>query len=114
MRRLALVLLLFVAACAGALAEGKSAFKKGRYPEARDIFVRMEPDYRTMDERRRAEYALYRGLSHGALGDRSAALFWLREAKAVEDTHPNTLSTDDLARLHVALESFDPARNPAP
>lgn len=106
--------LLLVAACGGALADGKSAFRKGRYPEAHEIFVRMEPDFRTMSETRRAEYALYRGLTQGALGDRAQALVWLQEAKTIEDAHPGTLSADDLARMKLALESYDATRNPAP
>lgn len=101
-------------ACGGALADGKSAFRKGRYAEAHDIFGKLEPEVPTMGDGRRAEYALYRGLTHGALGDRSQAMVWLKEAKTIEDAHPGTLSADDLARLRLALESYDPARNTPP
>jgi tetratricopeptide (TPR) repeat protein len=100
------IALVVLAACGGALADGKSAFKKGRYAEARETFERLEADARDMSEGRRAEYALYRGLTHGALGDRAKALVWLHEAKVVEDAHPGTLSADDLARLRLALDSY--------
>jgi hypothetical protein len=113
-RRESALLLLLLISCGGALSEGKSAFRKGRYPEAREIFLRLEPEAKEMGGGRRAEYALYRGLTHGALGDRAQALVWLNEARAIEEAQPGTLSADDLARLRIALESYDGARNPAP
>ena len=96
--------ILLVAACGSVLADAKSDFKRGRYGEAREALVRVEPESRTWDERRRAEYALYRGLTHGALGDRQAAGVWLKEAKVLEDAQPGTLSEDDRARLRLGLE----------
>ena len=110
LRRLALTFALLVAACGGVLAEGKADFKKGRYAEAKEAFVAAEPESRTWEDRRRAEYALYRGLTHGALGDRAAASVWLHEAKAIEDAHPATLSADDMTRLKLGLEAVDPAQ----
>jgi hypothetical protein len=108
MRRLLLLLLL--TACGGALADGEASFKKGRYEEARKIFVAAEPEMHTWHDPKRAEYALYRGLTHAALGDRAAAGVWLREAKAIEDTHPGSLNSEDLARLKVALEHLNPEK----
>jgi hypothetical protein len=96
-----------IVGCGGVLAEGESQFKKGRYADAKQTFLAAEQESQTWDDRRRAEYALYRGLTHGALGDRSAAGVWLREAKAIEDAHPGTLSTDDVARLGRGLEQID-------
>src|SRR4051812_16521057 len=100
--------LCMIVACGGPLSEGKSEFKKGRYAEAHQTFVRLEPDFRGMDDKKRAEYALYRGLTHGALGDRPAALVWLREAKTIEDLHPGTLSSDDATRLRLGIDSLEP------
>jgi hypothetical protein len=121
-RRLAAVLVaalaaaaaLSIAGCGGPLSEAKADFKKGLYAEAKDELLRAEGDSHTWDDRRRAEYALYRGLTHGALGDRAAASLWLHEAKAIESAHPGTLSADDRARLNLALESTDPEELPAP
>jgi hypothetical protein len=113
--RLALLALLAAAAlsaCGSALGDAKSDFKKGRYPEAREELLRLEPDSRTWDERRRAEYALYRGLTHNALGDRAAAGVWLKEAKAIEDARPGTLAEDDRVRLRLGLESVGPDTAP--
>jgi hypothetical protein len=110
-RRLAGLLVVIAAvSCGGALADGKSAFKKGRYAEARQTFETVERESRTWDDRKRAEYALYRGLTHGALGDRAAGLLWLREAKAIEDARPGTLTADDRTRLVLGLESVDPSQ----
>ena len=100
--------LLFAAACGGALSEGKSEFKKGRYAEAKETFLRTEGESRTWDDGRRAQYSLYRGLTHSALGDRGAATLWLREAKAVEDAHPGTMSAEDVTRLTLGLEALGP------
>ena len=102
----ALVLVGFVTACGGGLASAKSDFKKGRYGDAKEQLLALEPDVKDWGERRRAEYGLYRGLTHAALGDRAAAGVWLREAKAIEDAHPRTLNDDDRARLNLALESL--------
>ena len=108
----AILALLALAACGSALADARSDFKHGRYPEAREELVRLEPESRTWDERRRAEYALYRGLTHNALGDRAAAGVWLKEAQAIEDARPGTLAEDDRVRLRLGLESVGPDTAP--
>jgi hypothetical protein len=94
-------------ACGGALAQGKSQFEKGRYPEAKQTLASVEAESRTWDDARRAEYDLYRGLTLGALGDRARAGVWLREAKAIEDAHPGSLEREDAQRLKVGLETND-------
>jgi len=104
--------LLLLSACGGALSEGKSDFIKGRYAEARDTFLAVEWESRSWSDARRAEYALYRGLTHGALGDVAAAGVWLREAKAIEDSSPGSLTTEDLSRLKVALKQLDATPSP--
>src|SRR5688572_17442929 len=110
---LAIVLVSLGLGCAGPLTDGKAQFKKGRYAEAKVTLTSVELESRNWDDRKRAEYALYRGLTHGALGDRGTAAIWLSEAKAIEDSHPGTLSADDLARLKLGLESVNPEIYPA-
>lgn len=100
--------LVLLCACGGGLPSAKSDFKKGRFAEAKKELVALEPESRTWTGQKRAEYALYRGLVHHALGDRAAADVWLKEAKAIEDAHPQTLSSDDRARLELALEALSP------
>ena len=92
-------------ACGGALTEGESQFKKGRYPEAKQTLASLERDSRSWNDARRAEYALYRGLTFEALGDRAQAGVWLREAKAIEDVRPGSLSREDGQRLKVGLDT---------
>jgi hypothetical protein len=104
-----LAMALALAACGGALAEGKAQFDKGRYPEAKHTLVAAEPESRTWSDTKRAEYALYRGLTHGALGDRPQAGVWLRECKAIEDAHPGSLSAEDAQRLKLGLDALEGA-----
>ncbi len=106
----AVVALAFLAAslvaCGSGLSDAKSAFHKGRISEAKTQLVRMEEESHTWSPRRRAEYALYRGLTHHSLGDRNAAGVWLAEAKSIEDTHPKSLAEEDRVRLQLGLESL--------
>jgi len=99
------VALLCLAGCGGALAEGESQFKKGRYPEAKQTLASIEAESRSYDVARRAEYALYRGLTLSALGDRAQAGVWLREARAIVDTAPGSLEQEDTLRLKEAIEA---------
>jgi TolA-binding protein len=103
------LILLFVlaspTACGGPLGEGRAQFDRGNYPEAKQTFAAAESDSRTWSDAKRAEYALYRGLTLGALGDHATAAVWLREAKAIEDAHPGSLDPQAAQRLHLGLES---------
>jgi hypothetical protein len=94
--------------CGGALAEGEAEFKTGRYPDAKATFALLEPEVHRWDDSKRAEYALYRGLTLGALGDQAPAALWLREAKTIEAAHPGALSAEDERRLDIGLESAEP------
>jgi hypothetical protein len=101
MRALAVLslVLLCLPACGGALVEGESQFKKGQYPQAKQTLASIEAESRSYDNARRAEYALYRGLTLAAGG------VWLREAKAIADTDPTSLEREDALRLKEALEA---------
>lgn len=107
-----LVLACALAACSSGLGGAKSAYRKGRFDEAKTELASLEAESKAWPASRRVEYALYRGLVHLSLGDRAAAGVWLREAKAAEDAHPGTLEEDDRARLRLALESLDGAASP--
>lgn len=99
--------LVLLAACGGGLARGESQFDEGRYPEAKQTFAWLEEDSRGWSDARRAEYSLYRGLTLNALGDRAQAGIWLREAKAIEDAHPGSLTREQQQKLKVAMESAE-------
>ena len=106
-RALGLLLVVACSDCGSALAEGESQFKKGSYPEAKQTFASIEEDAKRYDDTKRAEYALYRGLTFGALGDRARADLWLREAHALEAAHPGSLPADDVQRLKTALAASE-------
>ena len=93
------------AGCGGALARGQSQFDDGRYPEAKNTFASIEGESHGYGDARRAEYALYRGLTLNALGDHDQAGVWLREAKAIEDAHPGSLTREQVQRLRLAMTS---------
>jgi hypothetical protein len=103
--RVALVLALApVVGCANPLARGESQFTDGHYPDAKQTFMSLEGDSRSYTDAKRAEYALYRGLTLAALGDKAQAGVWLREAEAIEYSHPGSLSHEDAQRLKMGIE----------
>jgi hypothetical protein len=107
-RKLALVLAPWVLnACAagGPLADCKVEFAKGHYPLAKATLLSIEKRSQAWGRPERAEYALYRGLTSEALGDRSQAIEWLREARAIEDAAPGSLAPLDAQRLRVGLDA---------
>lgn len=105
-RRAIASLLLLLASCGGgALSRGESQFEDGRYAEAKQTLSSIEQESRGWDDAKRAEYALFRGLTMTALGDRASASSWLHEAKAIEDAHPHSLSDENARRLKVAVEA---------
>jgi hypothetical protein len=91
--------------CGGALADGEADFRHGRYPEAKQSLASLEIESASWNDSARAEYALYRGLTLAALGNRPQARVWLREAQAVEDAHEGSLRDMDARRLRVAIEA---------
>jgi hypothetical protein len=101
------VTVLSLASCGGELAEGEAQFSQGDYPRAKATFAALEPQARGWRDAKRAEYALYRGLTLGALGDRDRADVWLREAQGIEQRRPGSLSTTDARRMNVAVEAAD-------
>jgi hypothetical protein len=95
----------FAIGCGGPMSAGESEFRQGQYPAAKQTLGALEAESRAWDDPSRAEYALYRGLTLAALGDRGAAAWWLREAKALEYAHPGSLSSQDADRLAVSSHS---------
>jgi hypothetical protein len=102
---------LAVVACGGGpLCEGEGQFHLGHYAAAKQTLAALEPESHTWKEPARAEYALYRGLTHEALGDTARARPWLNEAKALDDARPGTLSPENASRLRVALRTLEEQR----
>ena len=108
MRPIALALLsLGVSACGGPLAQGEALFEKGHYAEAKQTLASMDVPGRRWRVPERARFALYRGLTLGALGDLARAREWLREAKEIEDGWPGALGKDDSRRLEAARDTYE-------
>ncbi len=101
-------LLAILTACGGPLSHGRAEFDEGHYAAARQTLASMDrPGRWGVPER--ALYALYRGLSCGALGDVARAREWLYEARALEDAYPGSLQADDDHRLRAALQTYEVA-----
>jgi hypothetical protein len=81
------------------MGHGISAYEVGRYPEAMNALLHAEPSELEVVPERRARYALYRGLTHLALGDDESAARWLAEAKEFDDRYPQELSAAEHGRL---------------
>ena len=103
----AVLALLVLVGCAGPLARAETEFAQGRYPEAKRDLEALAAESPSWNDAKRAEYALYRGLTYAALGDRDRASVWLREARAIEGAHPGSLSRADARRLTLGVEGGD-------
>jgi hypothetical protein len=100
-------LALTLPACGGLLAQAESEFDQGQYPQAKQTLVRLEGAARGWGDEQRAAYALYRGLTYGALGDRARASVWLGAARAIAQRRPEALGPDDAHRLDVAIVTYE-------
>ena len=110
MRALALALVLGSSACASLADDPASLLDRGRYGEALDELRADEAAADRYSAPRRTRYALYRGLTHLALGDARETDRWLSEAKARYDADPRSLSASDAGRLVDAWQSLGRGR----
>jgi hypothetical protein len=96
--------------CGGSLLEdARHEFDQGQYADAKRTILKIDAsEYREQGYREQTEYALFRGLVMGALGDRTEAQAWLGQAKQSEERHPGSLSRDDAARLKLSEEQYGP------
>jgi hypothetical protein len=90
---------LLASACSSGYRGALRDFDQARYPEALEELRRTESELPGLNAREQARYALYRGLTHLALGDRRATLRWLQGAKRALDACPELLSDEDAGRL---------------
>jgi hypothetical protein len=120
MRRfLWLVFLPCISGCHSALAEAMGSYTDAQYPTAAAQFRAAEPAARKLNARDFANYALYRGLTHLALGDASAAGRWVGYAKQSADRDPYLFDDRDRGALLAAWRSMghmpgEPAFAPPP
>jgi hypothetical protein len=96
---LAVVAAPLLVGCGGPLAEGVAEYDRARYPEALVALREAEPAGLRAATRTRVRYALYRGLTHFALGDLPAAHGWLARAHAACLADPALLDAEESGRL---------------
>lgn len=96
---LALLFPLLLLACTSSFGEGVAHYGRAEYPQALERFVAIEGEVSGWPARDRAEYALYRGLTHFALGNRVLAKEWLGRAKLSYDADPTIFSDADAGKL---------------
>jgi hypothetical protein len=92
-------LALCVAACAPSLGGAVRAYEHGRYAEAMEELRAVEMDACRATNSDATRYALYRGLTHFALGDLAATRAWFGPIERAVATHPELLSSDETQRL---------------
>jgi len=91
MRWLSLLALPCLLGCHSALDDALGSYTEARYPSAAAQFRALEPAARALEPRAFANYALYRGLTHLALGDARAAARWPRLCQAGPPTRDPAL-----------------------
>lgn len=92
--------------CGSSLSTAVGELDAGRLPEADQRFRALEPDVPELSARDRARYALYRGLTHLALGDAREAERWLAALKRAHDADAACLDATERGRLLSAWRSL--------
>lgn len=90
-------------ACSSSFQKGLGHYERAEYPQALERFTAIEDDVEGWSPRDRAHYALYRGLTHFALGNRALARQWLTQAKAAQDADGDVFTDTDAGKLGSAL-----------
>jgi len=91
-------------ACAGSSVQrGAEFYTQQRYIDAAQVFEHTEPQLDAYDQAEQVEYALYRGATFLALGDRDAARHWLLGARRGQ----SRLSEQDRELLTRSLRAVD-------
>jgi hypothetical protein len=93
-------------ACSAPLTDARTSFDEARYPDAVAEYRALGPDLAALSRPELFEYALYRGLSHLALGDSAPAERWLLVAKRLSDESPALATADQRGRLLSAWRSM--------
>lgn len=101
-----LVLSAWLCGCASPLGPARQAFDEARYPDAVAAYRAFAPRLAELAPDERFEYALYRGLSHLALGDARPAEQWLLRAKRLAEAEPRLASGEERERLLAAWRAM--------
>src|SRR6478736_8927422 len=95
-----------VSGCHSTLSDALASYTDAQYPTAAAQFRAAEPAARKLSSPRFANYALYRGLTHLALGDARAAARWVGYAKQSADRDPYVFNDRDRGALLSAWRSM--------
>ncbi len=104
MRQCLVALATLIFGCSPPLTEARTCFDEARYPDAIAQYRAVSP--KRLSRPDLFEYALYRGLSHLALGDASPAERWLLVAKRLSEDSPGLATSDQQGRLMSAWRSM--------
>lgn len=99
-------LALLLLACSSPLSEARTSFDQARYPDAVSEYRALHPRLPWLSRPQLFEYALYRGLSHLALGDAQPASQWLTVAKRLWEESPELASAEQRGRLMSAWRAM--------
>ncbi len=106
MRPCLVALATLIVGCSSPLTEARTCFDEARYPQAIAQYRAFRPRVAGLSPSERFEYALYRGLSHLALGDAVPAGRWLLVAKRLSEESPGLATSDQQGRLLSAWRSM--------
>ncbi|MEO8904310.1 MAG: hypothetical protein ABI488_18250 [Polyangiaceae bacterium] len=95
-----------VSGCHSALDDALDSYADARYPTAAAQFRALGRSSRELSPPDFASYALYRGLTHLALGDARAAARWLGYAKQCADRDPTVFNDEESGALRAAWRSM--------
>jgi hypothetical protein len=85
--------------CSSPLTDARSSFDEARYPDAVAEYRALSHQARAFSRPELFQYALYRGLSHLALGDLRPAEHWLLVAKRLSEESPALATAEQQGRL---------------
>jgi hypothetical protein len=106
MTRRSCCLALLLLGCSSPLSEARTSFDEARYPDAVSEYRALRPQISALPRPQLFEYALYRGLSHLALGDATPAQHWLTVAKRLWEESPELADADQRGRLMSAWSAM--------
>jgi hypothetical protein len=106
MTRRSCCLALLLLGCSSPLSEARASFDEARYPDAVSEYRALRPQISALPRPQLFEYALYRGLSHLALGDATPAQHWLTVAKRLWEESPELADADQRGRLMSAWSAM--------
>ncbi len=101
-----LILSASLASCASPLARAREAFDEARYPDAVADYRSLRARLPELDRAELFEYALYRGLSHLALGAARPAERWLLAATRLSEETPGLATREQQSRLLAAWSAM--------